>query len=129
MENQHDIKIKIVRSNRGGEYYGRHAPYGQIPRPFAKFLEENGIVALYLLHYKPQQNGMAERRNRTLIEMVLSMLSNSMLPLSLWMEALKTAAHIINRVPSKTVLKTPYLLWTGRKPSITYLHIWGCPVE
>jgi hypothetical protein len=45
------------------------------------------------------------------------------------MEALKTAAHIINRVPSKPVLKTPYELWTGRKSSINYLHIWGCPTE
>jgi hypothetical protein len=45
VENHHNVKIKIVCSDRGGEYYGRHTPYGQIPRPFAKFLEENGIVA------------------------------------------------------------------------------------
>jgi hypothetical protein len=45
VENQYNVKIKIVCSDRGGEYYGRHTPYGQIPRPFAKFLEENGIVS------------------------------------------------------------------------------------
>ena len=45
VENQHDLKIKVVRSDRGGEYYGRHTPYGQVPGPFAKFLQENGIVA------------------------------------------------------------------------------------
>jgi hypothetical protein len=61
--------------------------------------------------------------------MVCSMLSNSTLPLGLWMEAVKTDAHIINRMPSKSVHKTPYELWTGRKSSINYLCIWGCPVE
>ncbi len=45
IKNQHNLKIKVVRSDRGGEYYGKHAPYGQIPGPFAKFLKENGIVA------------------------------------------------------------------------------------
>jgi hypothetical protein len=57
------------------------------------------------------------------------MLSNSTLTLGLWIEALKTAVHIINRMPSKSVPKTPYELWTGRKPSINYLHIWGCSTE
>jgi hypothetical protein len=47
VENQHDLKIKIIRSDRGGEYYGRHTPYGQVPGPFAKFLMEQGIVAQY----------------------------------------------------------------------------------
>jgi transposase InsO family protein len=108
--NQHNTKIKIVRSDRGGEYYGRHTSYGQIPGPFANFLGENDIVAQYSLSYEPQQNGMAKRWNRTLMDMVRSMLSNSMLPLSLWMEALKTAAHIINRVSIKSVLKTHYQL-------------------
>ena len=61
--------------------------------------------------------------------MVRSMLSNSTLPVSLWMEALKTATHISNRVPSKSVPKTPYELWTGRKPSMNYMHVWGCAAE
>jgi transposase InsO family protein len=100
----------VVRSDRGGEYYGRHTLYGQVPSPFAKFLQENGIVTQYLLPYEPQQNDVAERRNITLMDMVRSMLSNSTLPLSLWMEELKTAAHIINCVPSKSVSKTPYEL-------------------
>ena len=45
VENQHNLKIKIVRSDHGGEYYGRHTPHGQVPRPFARFLQENDIVA------------------------------------------------------------------------------------
>ena len=77
----------------------------------------------------PQQNGVAERRNRTLMDMVRSMLSYYTLPISLWMEALKTAVHILNRVPSKSVPKTPYEMWTGRKPTLNYLHVWGCPAE
>nr|WDD38954.1 receptor-like protein kinase transcript variant 2 [Fagopyrum tataricum] len=77
----------------------------------------------------PQQNGVAERRNRTLINMVRSMLSNCSLPLSLWIHALKTAKYLLNRVPIKAVPKTPYELWTGRKPSLRHLRIWGCPAE
>jgi hypothetical protein len=77
----------------------------------------------------PQQNGVAERRNRTLMDMVRSMLSYSTLPISLWMEALKIAVHILNRVPSKSVPKTPYEIWTDRKHTLNYLHVWGCLAE
>ena len=112
-----------------GEYYGRHTEYGQVPGPFVRFLRENNIVAQYSTPGEPQQNGVAERRNKTLMDMVRSMLSYSNLPLGLWMEALKTAMHILNRVPSKSVARTPYELWTGRKPTVNYFHIWGCPEE
>jgi hypothetical protein len=78
---------------------------------------------------EPQQNGVAECRNRTLMDMVRSMLSYSTLSVELWMEALKTAAHILNRVPSKSVPKTPYELWFGKKPSLNYLRVWGYPAE
>ena len=96
VENQHNLKIKVVRSDRGGEYYGRHTPYGQVPRPFARFLQENSIVAQYSTSDEPQQNKVVERRNGTLIDMVRSMISYSTLPISLWMEALKTTIHILN---------------------------------
>jgi hypothetical protein len=94
-----------------------------------RFLQENGIVAQYSMPGDPQQNGVAERRNRTLMDMVRSMLSYFTLPISLWMEALKTTVHILNRVPSKLVPKTPYKMWTGRKHTLNYLHVWGCPAE
>ena len=61
--------------------------------------------------------------------MVKSMMSNSTLPGYLWGKALKTAIHILNRVPSKVVPKTPYELWVGRKPTLNYLHVWGCLAE
>jgi transposase InsO family protein len=110
VENQLDKKIKIVRSDREREYYGRHTPYGQVPGPSARYLRENGIVVQYSTPGEPQHNGVAERRNPTLMDMVRSMLSYSTLPVRLWMEALKTAIHILNRVPSKAVPKTPYEL-------------------
>lgn len=74
-------------------------------------------------------NGVSERRNRTLKDMVRSMISHSTLPEPLWGEALKTTAYILNRVPTKAAVKTPYELWTGKKPCLTHLRIWGCPAE
>jgi hypothetical protein len=81
--NQHNIKIKLVRSNNRGEYYGCHTLYDQVPGPFARFLQENSIVAQYSMTDDPQQNGVAERRNRTLMNMMRSILSYSMLLISL----------------------------------------------
>jgi transposase InsO family protein len=130
VENQLSKKIKSVRSDRGGEYYGRYDGSGeQRPGPFAKFLDECGIVPQYTMPGSPTMNGVAERRNRTLKDMVRSMISHSTLPESLWGEALKTAAYILNRVPTKATTKTPYELWTGKKPSLKHLHVWGCPAE
>lgn len=129
VERQLDRKVKIVRSDRGGEFYGRYDETGQKPGPFAKFLEKRGICAQYAMPGTPQQNGVAERRNRTLLDMVRSMMSFSTVPDSLWGEALKTAMYILNRVPSKAVSTTPFELWTGRKPSLRHLHVWGCPAE
>ncbi|KAL5815400.1 hypothetical protein ACOSQ4_026041 [Xanthoceras sorbifolium] len=129
VEKQCGKQIKIVRSDRGGEYYGRYTESGQAPGPFVRFLQENGIVAQYTMPGSPDQNGVAERRNRTLLDMVRSMLSSSNLPKSLWTEALKTAVYILNRVPTKAVPKTPFELWKGWKPSLRHMRIWGCPSE
>ena len=130
VENQLGKKIKAVKSDRGGEYYGRYDGSGeQRPGPFTKYLSECGIIPQYTMPGTPSQNGVAERHNRTLKDMVRSMISHSSLPNSLWGEALKTAVYILNRVPSKAVNKTPYELWTGKKPSIRHLHVWGCPAE
>ena len=78
----------------------------------------------------PSMNGVTKRRNRTLKDMVISMISHSNLPISFWGEALKsTAAYILNRVPTKATAKTPYEHWTDKKPSLKHLHIWGCSAE
>ena len=77
----------------------------------------------------PYQNGVAERRNRTLLDMVRSMLSSSKLPKFLWTEALKTTVYILNRVPTKAVPKTPFELLKGWKPSLRHMRVWGCSSE
>ena len=76
-----------------------------------------------------QQNGVAKKRNQTLIDMVRSMISNSSLPKSMWMYALKTAMYLLNKFPSKAVSKTPFELWTRRKPSLRHLYVWSYPTE
>jgi hypothetical protein len=82
--------------DRGGEYYGRHTPYGQFFGPFVRFLQENDIVAQYSMSDDSQQNGVPERRNHTLMNMVRSMLNYSTLSISLWMKGLKITIHILN---------------------------------
>ena len=77
----------------------------------------------------PQQNSVEERRNRTLMDVVRSMLSNSSILFLLWMYALRTVIYLLNRVPSKAVRKTPFELWTGMKASLRHLHVWGCVAE
>ena len=77
----------------------------------------------------PSMNGVTERRNRMLKDMVRSMITYSTLPESLWGEALNTATYLLNRVPTKATAKIPYELWMGKKPSLKHLHIWGCPAE
>ena len=118
-----------MRSDRGGEYYGKYTENGQAPGAFAKFLQKNGIVAQYTMPASPDQNGVAERRNLTLIDMIRSMKSNTKLPQYLWSEALKTTVYLLNRVPTKAVPKTPFELFKGWKPSLRHIRIWGCSSE
>ena len=72
-----------------------------------------------------KQNGIAERRNHMLLDMVQRMLVNSSLPEIFWGEALKTATYILNQVSSKSVPKTPYESWSQKKPSLRHFHVWG----
>lgn len=117
VENQRGKKIKALRSDRGGEY---------LSHEFSSHLKSCGIVPQLTPPGTPQRNGVSERRNRTLLDMVRSMMSQSDLPLSFWGYALETAAFTLNRVPSKSVDKTPYEIWTGKVHSLSFLKIWGC---
>ena len=72
---------------------------------------------------------MRLKGTQNVMDMVRSMTSVSNLPPNMWSEALKTAVYILNRVPSKSVPKTPFELWNGWKPSLNHVHIWGCQVE
>ena len=113
----------MVHSNRGGEYYSRYDEMRRNLGPFAKYLQECGIDAQYTMLHTPQQNRIAERRNHTLLDMVRCMLINSSLLEFLWGEFLKTATYILNQVPSKYVPKTPYELWSQKKPSLHHFHV------
>ena len=102
--------IKVVHSDRGSEYYGRYDEMGHNLRPFSRYLQECGIDAQYTMLGTPQQNGIVERRNHMLLDMVRCMLVNSSLSEFLWGEALKTTTYILNQMPRKSVPKTPYEL-------------------
>ncbi|GKE22987.1 retrotransposon protein, putative, ty1-copia subclass [Tanacetum coccineum] len=73
--------------------------------------------------YTPQHNGVSERRNRTLLDMVRSMMSQTTLPTSFWDYALETTVRILNMVPTKKVEKTPYEVWHGHAPKLSYLKV------
>jgi transposase InsO family protein len=108
---------KIIRSDRGGEYCGHQ---------FKNFLKEEGIQQQLTAPYSPQQNGIAERKNRTLMEMARCMLIESKLQKSLWAEAVNTANYIQNRLPCKPLInKTPFEIWEGEKPNLNNMKIFG----
>ncbi|GJZ74271.1 putative RNA-directed DNA polymerase [Tanacetum coccineum] len=117
VENQLGKTIKVLRSDRGGEY---------ISQDFKDYLKACGIVQQLTPPYTPQHNGVYERRNRTLLDMVRSKMNLTTLPLSFWDYALESAARILNMVPTKKVDKTPYELWFGKVPNLSYLKVWGC---
>ena len=74
--------------------------------------------------WNTMENGVSEHRNRTLLDMVRSMISLTDLPLSFWGYALETTAFTLNRAPSKSVETTPYELWFGKKPKLWFLKVW-----
>ncbi|KAJ9566348.1 hypothetical protein OSB04_002314 [Centaurea solstitialis] len=118
---------------RGEKFYQRHLQkhdddMGYMCKKFGNHLIECGIVSQLTPPYTPRMNGVSERRNRTLLDMVLSMMCHSTLPVTFWGHALETAAHILNKAPTKSVEKTPYELWKGKKPKMSFLKIWGCEV-
>jgi hypothetical protein len=89
-------------------------------------LKECGILPQRTPLGTPQRNGVYERRNRTLLDSVRSMMSLFDLSISLWCYALETVAFILNRASSKSMETTPYELWHGKKPTLSFLRIWGC---
>ncbi|GJV83657.1 retrotransposon protein, putative, ty1-copia subclass [Tanacetum coccineum] len=109
VENQLEKTIKSLRSDRGGEYMSQE---------FLDHLKEHGIIAHRTPPYTPQHNGVSERRNQTLLDMVRSMMSQTTLPKSFWDYALETAVCILNMVPTKKVDKTPFKIWHGQAPKL-----------
>ncbi|GJU20019.1 putative ribonuclease H-like domain-containing protein [Tanacetum coccineum] len=94
-----------------------------------EFCGLKGIKREFSVARTPQQNGVAERKNRTLIEAARTMLADSLLPTVFWAEAVNTACYVLNRVlVTKPHNKTPYELIIGRPPSISFMRPFGCPV-
>ena len=116
VETQLNKKIKIIRSDRGGEY----------EFSFEEICTEFGIVHQMTAPYTPQSNGVAERKNRSLKETMNALLYSSGLPQNLWGEAILMTNFILNRVPHGNTQQTPYEKWKGRMPNLNYLKVWGC---
>ena len=116
-EKQLGRHIKSLHFDRGGEYMSIEFTY---------FLKEHEILSQLSASGTPEQNGVAEIRNRTLLDVVRSMMSFSTFPLSFWGYALETITYILNMVPSKSVPKTPMKIWIGRKLNLSHIRIWGC---
>ena len=117
-ENFTGNKLKCLKSDNGGEYTSRG---------FGQFCKQRGITHELTVPRNPQQNGIAERMNRTLFEAARSMLCYAKLPLRFWADAVNTAAYLRNRSPT-TALNghTPYEIWFGKKPNVSHLRVFGC---
>ncbi|KAE9279871.1 hypothetical protein PF001_g24507 [Phytophthora fragariae] len=116
MENATGRKIKRLRSDNGGEYTGRL---------FKEYLSKQGIRHEKTVPYTPQQNGLAERMNRSLVEMARCMLYHEGIDKKWWAEAVNTSAWIINRIPNTVTVKTPYEIVYQKKPQLQNLKVFG----
>ncbi|GJY12669.1 putative ribonuclease H-like domain-containing protein [Tanacetum coccineum] len=120
IENLIDLRVKVIRCDNGTEFKNR---------VMNQFCEMKGIKREFSVARTPQQNGVAERKNRTLIEAARTMLADLKLPTTFWAEVVNTACYVQNRVlVIKPYNKTPYELFLGRKPALSFMRPFGCPV-
>lgn len=120
VENKKNLKIKNLQTDNGTEY---------LSNELSPFLKDNGIERRLTVPNNPEHNGIAERKNRTLVEIARCLLIQSGLPSSFWADALSTANYIRNRCPTKSLNgRTPHEIWTGRTPNVNYLREFGCSV-
>ena len=118
VETETDLKLKCLRSNNGGEY---------IDGGFKEFCVANGIKMEKTTPRTPQQNGVAERMNRTLNERARSMRLHAGLPETFWTDAINTAAYLINRGPSVPLeFRIPKEVWSRKEVNLSYLKVFGC---
>ncbi|KAK8681061.1 hypothetical protein V6N13_053468 [Hibiscus sabdariffa] len=117
VHNQQGKSIKVLRSDRGEEY---------LSQDFDELLKDCEIFSQLTPPGTLQWNEVSKRRNQTLLDMVQSMMSHSDLVASFWGHAHEIADFTLNRVPSKSVQKTPYEIWTGKHPSMSFMKVWGC---
>lgn len=114
VENLHDSKVATIKSDNGGEYVA-----------LKNWCLKKGINMDFSPAYSPQNNGKAERLNRTLCDKTRALLFDSGVDKKLWPEALRVAAYVTNRSPTTSLKITPYEKWTGRKPNLRNLRIFG----
>ncbi|PNW85445.1 hypothetical protein CHLRE_03g186800v5 [Chlamydomonas reinhardtii] len=112
-------KLRILRSDNGGEYHAEQ---------LEQWLRERSTAHQFSAPYTPQQNGAAERLNRTLMERTRALLFEAVLPPSFWPEAVVHACHVRNLSPSTSCSSTPWEAFTGNKPNVADLRIFGCRV-
>lgn len=117
LENQSGHKLRSIRTDNGGEY---------VNNAMKAFLRSRGIHHQQTVPYTPQQNGTAERLNRTIMEKVRAMLADSGLPAKMWAEAAVTANYVRLRSPAAGRAKTPWELFYGSPPDVSNLRIFGC---
>jgi len=119
VENLSGHSLKTLRSDNGGEYTSAQ---------FTTYVpEKKGVRHEFTVPMTPQQNGVAEQTNWTLVEAVRSILSDAKLPKKFWAEAVSTAVYLRNRSPTSAVQgKTPFEAWTQEKPNAAHLKIFGC---
>nr|GEV43944.1 hypothetical protein [Tanacetum cinerariifolium] len=120
IKNQLSLKVKIIRSDNGTEFKNNDLNL---------FCKMKGIKREFSVARTPQHNGIAKRKNMTLVEAARTMLANSLLPIPFWAEVVNTACYVQNRIfVTKPHNKTPYELLLGRTPSIGFMRPFGCPV-
>lgn len=117
VENQLNRKIKRIRSDNGGEYCNAK---------FQRLCDESGIIHQKSCPHTPQQNGLAERYNRTIIERARCMLFDSKLPRVYWAEAVLTAVVIMNSTVNSAIKRIPEEIWTGQTVDLSLFRIFGC---
>ncbi len=119
VENQNGRKLKTLRTDNGSEY-----------SLLDELCAEKGIKRETTIPYTPQQNGLAERMNRTISVKINCMLIDSGLSPKWWAEALITATYLINRLPTRPLgMKSPYQLYNGRRPNISQMRVFGTECE
>ena len=118
VQNEQNNKIIAIRSDHGKEFENHK---------FIEYCESNGIFHSFSAPRTPQQNGVVERKNRTLQDMARTMLNEHNLPTYFWAEAMSTACYIANRFYIRSILeKTPFEIYFGKKPNISYFKAFGC---
>ncbi|GKC19194.1 ribonuclease H-like domain-containing protein [Tanacetum coccineum] len=120
IQNQINHRVKIIRCNNGTDFKNNE---------MNQFCQMKGIKREFSIARTPQQNGVAERKNKTLIEAARTMLADSLLPTTFLAEAINTACYVQNRVlVTNPHNKTPYEFLTGRPPNLDFMRPFGCPV-